>query len=471
MRTYFDPEEAEEFEAAKDLLVRRCAAWAGEHGLEADELVLSAALDARHVSVDGRLGHWTPQEVRRVLLEWIPRQVTAVPGELDTAPRSLLALLRYLDASGLRDPRGATAAELERAVTEAAADYPAAMADPTRWGIAKFWAMTALERGVDLTDGKALTRFQRDLDAGRVDYDEQVLDGLVERQMTEPGPGQERAFVQLPVRLPPEAELTAAASGSAVLRRLAALADWAGADGRALTAAGNLRLQDARELAELLGTGEQHLKVRTAAEMTELDMLLTWAKKARLVRVAKGRLVRVAKAAPLLRDPLALWRRAFEVFPDLGEALCAPPEGWAPVSLLAVDFDELLPDALNSVYGLPHPMPTSRLAETMWYACTEYLWDLSGEDDPRRKSLRGRFDRDVERAFAVLAELGAVELSHGVADEMFSADLLALRAVERRPSPEASNSSRSSARRTCRSRRRRASGSSPASPSPAPWYG
>ncbi|GAA3159939.1 hypothetical protein GCM10010466_58460 [Planomonospora alba] len=433
MRTYFDPEEAEEYEAAMDVLVRRCVAWAGERGLEADGLVLSAALEARHVSVDGRLGHWTPQEVRRVLLEWIPRQVTAVPGELDTAPQSLLTLLRYLDACGLRDPRGATMAELERAVAETAAEYPAAMADPTRWGIAKFWAMTALEHGVDLTDGTAFARFRRDLDAGRVDYDQRVLDQLLQRRLTEPDLGGERAFPQPPVRLPPGTELAEAASGSAVLSRLAALVGWVGADGRALTAAGNLRLQDARELAELLGTGEQDLKVRTAAEMTGLGLLLAWVKKARLVRVSKGRLVRVAKAAPLLRDPLALWHRAFEAFLGLGEAVCAPAGRWTPASLLAADFDELLPDALNSVYGMPHPMPMARLTETMWYACTEYHWDLSGEGDPVDGGWRERFDREVERAFAVLAELGAVELSHGVADELYSTDLHALRAAEGRP--------------------------------------
>ena len=55
MRTCFEPEEAEEFESAKDLLARRCLAWADEHGLRADEAMLAAALDARHRSRDGRL--------------------------------------------------------------------------------------------------------------------------------------------------------------------------------------------------------------------------------------------------------------------------------------------------------------------------------------------------------------------------------------------------------------------------------
>ncbi|MFC7648531.1 hypothetical protein ACFQX6_54900 [Streptosporangium lutulentum] len=49
------------------------------------------------------------------------------------------------------------------------------------------------------------------------------------------------------------------------------------------------------------------------------------------MRVSKGRVLRVAKAAPLLRDPEALWRRAFETFFDLGRAVCTPvPSGEGP---------------------------------------------------------------------------------------------------------------------------------------------
>ncbi|GIH99837.1 hypothetical protein [Planobispora takensis] len=422
MRTHFDPEESEEFEAARELLIRRCAAWAAEHGLPADELILSVALDARHESVDGRLGHWTPQEVRYTLLDLIPGQVTAPAQELAGAPRSLMTLLRYLADSGLRDPRGATLAELEEAVVEAAAEYPGVLMDMTRWGLAKFWAMTALEHGVDLTDGRSFARFRRDLDAGRVRYDQEALDRLVERQMTEPRPDRERAFIQLPVSMPSGSELAEAAGDSVAVRRLVSVAGWAGTEGRELTGAGNLRLRDARSLAELLGTGEQELTVRTATDMPETDLLLTWAKKARLVRVSRGRLLRVAKAAPLLRDPLALWRRAFETFFEVGRAVCAQP-GWAPVSLLSEIFEEIMDDVLNSVYGMPAPMPVVRLRETVWLACSEYLWFSPDEDDLRHDAWRARVDRDLDRALAVLAELGAVELSHGVADEAFSEDL------------------------------------------------
>jgi hypothetical protein len=66
-----------------------------------------ALLDSRHFSSDGRLGFWTPAHVRRALLEWIPEKVTVPEGDLLDAPETPRSLLRYLDAHGLRDPRGA----------------------------------------------------------------------------------------------------------------------------------------------------------------------------------------------------------------------------------------------------------------------------------------------------------------------------------------------------------------------------
>ncbi|GAA2847602.1 hypothetical protein GCM10020220_041430 [Nonomuraea rubra] len=39
MRTWFAPDKAEEFEAAKDLLIRRCVTWAEEHGHPVDDLL------------------------------------------------------------------------------------------------------------------------------------------------------------------------------------------------------------------------------------------------------------------------------------------------------------------------------------------------------------------------------------------------------------------------------------------------
>jgi hypothetical protein len=67
MRTYFEPEDVDAFDAAKDLFIRRCTAWADGQGLAADPFALAAMLDFRHHSIDGRLGYWTTTLVEEFL--------------------------------------------------------------------------------------------------------------------------------------------------------------------------------------------------------------------------------------------------------------------------------------------------------------------------------------------------------------------------------------------------------------------
>jgi hypothetical protein len=181
----------------------------------------------------------------------VPYKVTAPREELDLAPDVLRTYLRYLDVTGLRDPRGATFAEAEEIIAGALAEYAAALDDPTRRGLATFWAHTALHQGVDLTVPGAFERFKRDLDAGRVPYDEQVLDKIMQNRFVNGGIGEERAFPQPPVSMPPAPELTEAAARSQTVQRLITLAHWAGKDGRALTDAGNLRVAAALDASAL----------------------------------------------------------------------------------------------------------------------------------------------------------------------------------------------------------------------------
>ena len=115
MRTYYEIEESDAYLGARDLLLRRVKAWAGATGLVMSLPLAGALLDSRHFSSDGRLGFWTAAQVHRALLEWIPEKVTAPEGDLLDAPETLRSLLRYLDAHGLRDPRGAATEENESA--------------------------------------------------------------------------------------------------------------------------------------------------------------------------------------------------------------------------------------------------------------------------------------------------------------------------------------------------------------------
>jgi hypothetical protein len=178
VRTYYEIEETGAYLAARELLLRWCGAWAEASGLVMSRPLAGALLDSRHFSPDGRLGYWTPAQVRRALLEWIPEKVTAPEEDLLDAPETLRTLLRYLDAHGLRDPRGAAVVENEPAIDAAAKEFAHALGDQERYGMAKTMAMSARDRGVDIGDPEALTAFLDDVQDGRLVLDESLARAL-----------------------------------------------------------------------------------------------------------------------------------------------------------------------------------------------------------------------------------------------------------------------------------------------------
>jgi hypothetical protein len=422
VRTCYDIEETDAYVAARELLLRRCGAWAETHGLVMSLPLAETLLDSRHFSSDGRLGYWTPAQVRRALLEWIPEKVTAPDEDLLDAPETLRTLLRYLDAHGLRDPRGAAVQENESAIDAAAKQFADAIGDRERYGMAKTVAMSARDRGVDIGDPAALTAFLDNVREGRVVLDEDLLGRVLKRQLGRSAPGQERKFAQLPVSLPTPEELTAAAGRSKVVAQLRAFAEWLGRSGRALTPAGNIRPADARELIALLGTGDEGLRFRSAAELPGLDLIVNWAKKARLVRKQGTRLVPVAKARPVLADAGALWQRAFEAAFDLGDAVCRPLWADEPPSPVRLLYDVIVPDVLAAIYSMDEPVPVARLAESVWETVRAHF-DVDSLSPLSRTGLHGRVDNDAEHIFDAFEALGAVTSTHGVASAVFAEDL------------------------------------------------
>ncbi len=425
MRTYFQIDEPDEFEAAKSMLVRRCAAWAAERGLPANPKVLEAAVLSRHLSVDGRIALWRPHDVVRLMLDWIPTRVIADAAELADAPDTLRTLLGYLAATGLRDPRGGPDELIEWTINASMGQFTEAIADPSRYGMVKYWSLIAREHGVDLGDPAAVDGFRGDLAAGRVDYDAELLGRAADRELWRPPPGADRAFAHLPITLPPDDELAEATARSEIVRRLAVLTRWvaeAGKAGRPLTRAGNLRPADARHLAVLLGTGEESRPVRSGAELREVGLMLAWARQVRLVRLRKNRLVAVASRLPLLDDPPMLWSYAFDTFFQLGDFICEPARGGTARSALFTIFPTVLVDILTAMYGMRTPAPVARLRESIWV--TRGRRSRAGDDtDAAIRRQKAHLARDLQRALDILAALGAVEITEGVPDRIFTDDL------------------------------------------------
>jgi hypothetical protein len=419
---YFEVADTEAYAAARELLMRRCEAWARARDLPLLPMLANAMLDSRHFSTDGRLSYWTPDQVRRALLEWLPERVTAPEEVLLQAPGTLRTLLGYLQAHGLRDPRGGAAEDNDAAIDAAARELAAAVDDPGRYGPAKFIAMSALRHGIDVSNPTALNAFMRDIQVGRIALDEEAFQRAVMRQAGQPAPGEDRTFAQLPVRLPPAGELRDAAEASLVVTQLRAFTKWIGPQGRPLTAAGNLRPADARELVTLLGTGEEHLRFRSAAELPGLDLVVNWAKKARLVRKQGGRMVQVTKARPVLSDAEALWQRAFDSVFDLGAAVCLPVWQDEPATPVQQLYDLVLPDLLATIYSMEHPIPVARLAESVWDLVLEHF-DVASLTPAGQAGARTRMENDLDHIFDTLEKLGALTSTQAVADEIFSADL------------------------------------------------
>ncbi|MES4886250.1 hypothetical protein ABVB69_38130 [Streptomyces sp. NPDC000349] len=416
----------EEFEAACGLLIDRLVRWAGEQGLPVDGFLVEAALDYRHrATADGRLGLWEPRHVEELLLSWLPQQVTELPGEeRGDGPGTLRTLLRFLHAVRLADPRGPALDDSLGAVDGAAERYPAAMGDRTRWGLAKFWAMTAAEQGVDVMVGAAFQRFAERAQRGDAAYDQRVLDVIMDRRLN----GRlltngARAEPQLPVVLPSDGELRRRAEASTVVAQLRGLAEWVGREGRVVTATGRLRMADARKLVDMLGTGDSTEGVRSPNDLPRLGLLVEWAKKARLVRVVKGRLYVVAKARPVLADPLQLWSRAFDALFELRQAVIGARSGWHGESMLFDIYVEMLEDVLNTLYSLPYPMPWPQLRDSV-HLGYRTRFQLDAGPDLHHRMWFEHADRDLRSVLDALVDLGAVEREQGMADPVFlEADL------------------------------------------------
>lgn len=429
MRTQFELDEVDEFEATKDLLVRRCVTWA--HGCDrtADPFVLAAALDFRHEGCDGRLAFWTAETARKFLLVWMPRKVFASAQEVSDAPASLRTLLHYLDHTELAEPTDESLADIEAAITAARSEFSAAMADKSNFGPAKFWTMTAIESGVDPHDQTAMNSFIEQVHGNDVEYDNTALQHIMHRHLLGDEATPPRAPMLPPVSLPSDTEIADTAENNLLIGQLRALVEWLGRDGRALTATGQLKLADARELVALLDTadtidpviGERKTRTTSSAELPHLRLIVKWATKVRLVRVVKNRLVPIAKAKPLLRDSTALWNRAFDAVVDLGDEILAAPRYLQGPDMLATLFRDIVPDILRTLYGMPSPFPVVRLQHTVWLTCRT-LFGVE-ENEPRQQWWRESVYGDVWHVLRALADLGAVELTTGTPDPIFSADV------------------------------------------------
>jgi hypothetical protein len=406
MRTWFDEEEVDEYQDTVLALVRLSLDWATRTGRPApDPLALRGACDHRQFFGDGRYARWSGPMLRDLLLDWFPRHCAMPASRWPRVVPSLHTWLDFLDAHGILDPRGEPLPALHEAVDALAADFPAAMADTSRYGTEKLIMDAIRERGLDPADPAVFGAFIEDLNAGRVDP--RLARMLRSRHLVaaaaEPARREPR---QLPVALPPDERLAADAAGSPVVRQLLRLVEWVGESGRGLTQTGRLKPADAVELAHLLGTDDPippSGRVRSADDLPRLAFLLDWARRAHLVRRYRGRLVLVKAARTVVAAPLRLYERAFAALFDLRDALFPLELGG---SLLYECLAEVLPEVLFAVYSLPEPgADRGRLDDAVWRVCVQRF--LIDEGSPEAPRWRSELLADFQRVVDSLVRLGA----------------------------------------------------------------
>jgi hypothetical protein len=116
--------------------------------------VADAMLEWKIDYSDGDLGRWSVADLREFLLDWYPRKGDSEREVLSVVCPSVMAFLRFLDATGrlVRGDAGALAAAVARLRPQFLRDA----ADPRSWGPAKSMVMQMRAEGLDPADPDAV---------------------------------------------------------------------------------------------------------------------------------------------------------------------------------------------------------------------------------------------------------------------------------------------------------------------------
>jgi hypothetical protein len=184
---------------------------------------------------------------------------------------------------------------------------------------------------------------------------------------------------------------------------------------RKLTATGRIGLADARQLVELLGTGDtidpeiggRVFKTRSSEDLAHLSRIAEWAKAERLVRASGTKLMPVKKNAALAERPLDLVLALLEAYPRLGKSMF-PRNTWRQ-SLVGDEFTDISQELTSALLRSAGPRSLDELSGIA-YEVIEARYMLGGLTALQHDSLRRMTGADVTTAMAALHVLGVVVL-------------------------------------------------------------
>ena len=214
-------------------------------------------------------------------------------------------------------------------------------------------------------------------------------------------------------------DVEAAAGKAQLTGQIRSFMTWLG-EGRKLTQTSRIGMTDARQLVELLGTGDKIdpeiggrvFKTRSSEELAFLTRIVEWMKAARLVRVTGTRLVPVKKNAHLVDRPLDLVLAMLDAYPRLGKSLF-PRNTWRQ-SLVGDEFTFIGPELLTQLLVGRGSCPVDDLKKTV-FDMIAGMYMLAGLNEQQMEMLRRTIDTDITIAIAALGALGIVSQASGTA--------------------------------------------------------
>ncbi len=301
-------------EESADVFLDELSAWAEKSTQDLEGSSDDAALlfDLAHDYLGcADLSELTPLVLRRLLLDVFPRKITVwEPEDAEAVIPTMREVFRFLRDTG-RIPHAAYP-RLVHELDEIEPQFADAVMDPSKWGIARTFAQAMIADDIDAEDPDAVQGWigeyneRPDAERNLLPRDGQQwslplgLSGEAGSLFDEEPDGEDGAADLSPVRLPPSAELAAAARACPLLASAQRLAEWLGPS-RPLTGTGVLRLADARAVITELGladagceAGEARFtldSLRSARDFVPLDRLWIVAQVAGLVDV-EGRRAR-----------------------------------------------------------------------------------------------------------------------------------------------------------------------------------
>ncbi|GAA4555874.1 hypothetical protein [Planotetraspora kaengkrachanensis] len=230
-----------------NLAIEGLRAWGHEKGVEVDvdEVRLLCDYASDYLEVD-ELGDFRAGTFEELLLEIYPRKVIAPPEsapETVAAARTLVEFLLDTGEIGIK-----SAARMRTTIDAIEPEMPRALADTTKFGMAKSIFSAIGADSLDLADGGA--------DPARDSLDEAAGEGF-DRPGYAPLP---------PVRLASPQEVARAVREVPLLQDAHRVAAWMADEGRTTTVRRTLRVKDARELTEH-GVGRPALAWRLALDL------------------------------------------------------------------------------------------------------------------------------------------------------------------------------------------------------------